>query len=122
MKSQLPSNSVQCSHNLNLEQFAPPCAREERISLVNMLFATRQSLQSNSKDAPVVGTRARFGRRRQGFLSGFLRDSLEFRCAESLGLTFQTGRKFSIAEVTGAISGISPETCGMVNFLIVLLY
>ncbi len=34
-----------------LEQFALPCAREERISLVKMLFATRQILQTNSKDA-----------------------------------------------------------------------
>ncbi len=34
-----------------LEQFALPFAREERISLVKMLFATRQNLQTNSKDA-----------------------------------------------------------------------
>ncbi|QDT34613.1 hypothetical protein Mal48_38760 [Thalassoglobus polymorphus] len=34
-----------------LEQFALPCAREERISLVKVLFATRQILQTNSKNA-----------------------------------------------------------------------
>ncbi len=34
-----------------LEQFALPCAREERISLVKTLFATRQFMQTNSKDA-----------------------------------------------------------------------
>ncbi|QDT33614.1 hypothetical protein Mal48_28680 [Thalassoglobus polymorphus] len=34
-----------------LEQFALPCAREERISLVKIQFATRQDLQTNSKDA-----------------------------------------------------------------------
>ncbi len=34
-----------------LEQFALPCARDERISLVKILFATRQNLQTNSKDA-----------------------------------------------------------------------
>ncbi|QDT32830.1 hypothetical protein Mal48_20770 [Thalassoglobus polymorphus] len=33
------------------EPFALPCAREERIALVKMLFATRQSLQTYSKDA-----------------------------------------------------------------------
>ncbi|QDT33450.1 hypothetical protein Mal48_27030 [Thalassoglobus polymorphus] len=36
---------------LSLEQFALLCAREERISLVKMLFATSQMLQTNSKDA-----------------------------------------------------------------------
>ncbi|QDT33399.1 hypothetical protein Mal48_26520 [Thalassoglobus polymorphus] len=36
-----------------LEQFALPRAREERISLLKMLFTTRQILQSNSKDALV---------------------------------------------------------------------
>ncbi|WP_417848316.1 hypothetical protein [Thalassoglobus sp.] len=35
----------------SLEQFALPFAREERIFLVKMLFATRQNLQTNSKDA-----------------------------------------------------------------------
>ncbi|QDT35397.1 tetratricopeptide repeat protein [Thalassoglobus polymorphus] len=35
----------------SLEQFARPCAREERISLGKMLFATRKILQTNSKDA-----------------------------------------------------------------------
>ncbi len=34
-----------------LEQFALPCAREERISLVKLLFATRQNLCTNSKGA-----------------------------------------------------------------------
>ncbi|QDT34880.1 hypothetical protein Mal48_41530 [Thalassoglobus polymorphus] len=34
----------------DLEQFALPCAREERISLVKILFTTRQVLQTNSKD------------------------------------------------------------------------
>ncbi len=34
-----------------LEQFALPCTREKRISLVKMLFATRQNLQTNPKDA-----------------------------------------------------------------------
>ncbi len=40
---------------LNLEQFALPFAREERISL-KMLFATRQNLQTNLKDvlAPIA--------------------------------------------------------------------
>ncbi len=33
------------------EQFVLPCAREEHISPVKMLFATRQNLQTNSKDA-----------------------------------------------------------------------
>ncbi len=36
-----------------LEQFALPCACEERVPLVKMLFATRQNLQTNSKDALV---------------------------------------------------------------------
>ncbi|QDT33106.1 hypothetical protein [Thalassoglobus polymorphus] len=36
---------------IELEQFAPPCVREERISLVKILFATRQILQTDSKDA-----------------------------------------------------------------------
>ncbi|WP_417847783.1 serine hydrolase domain-containing protein [Thalassoglobus sp.] len=36
-----------------LEQFALPFACEERISLAKMLFATRQNLQTNSRDALV---------------------------------------------------------------------
>ncbi len=42
-----------------LEQFALPFAREERIFLVKMLFATRQNLQTNSKDALVKQVRLR---------------------------------------------------------------
>ncbi len=38
----------------SLEQFALPFVREVRISLVKMLFATRQNLQTNSKDALVI--------------------------------------------------------------------
>ncbi|QDT33557.1 hypothetical protein [Thalassoglobus polymorphus] len=46
----IPLSSLSVSRYL-LEQFALPLAREERISLVKMLFATRQNLQTNSKDA-----------------------------------------------------------------------
>ncbi len=43
--------NASCVHEECLEQFALLCAREERISLVKMLFATRQNLQTSSKDA-----------------------------------------------------------------------
>ncbi len=53
-----PASNVRAGSPLNdregsstLEQFPLPCAREERISLVKILFATRQNLQTNSKDA-----------------------------------------------------------------------
>ncbi len=46
---------VQTHHfSKTVEQFALPCAREGRISLVKILFATRQNLQTNSKDALVA--------------------------------------------------------------------
>ncbi|QDT33628.1 hypothetical protein Mal48_28820 [Thalassoglobus polymorphus] len=38
------------ARNRLLEQFALPCAREERVSLEKMLFTTRQILQTHSKD------------------------------------------------------------------------
>ncbi len=47
-----------------LEQFALPLAREERISLAKMLFATRQILPTNSKDALVNLSRRLFAERR----------------------------------------------------------
>ncbi len=44
------------SNAQQIEQFALPCAREGRISLVKILFATRQNLQTNSKDALACST------------------------------------------------------------------
>ncbi len=38
----------------SLEQFALPFVREQRISLVKMLFVTRQNLQTSSKVALVI--------------------------------------------------------------------